>query len=59
MKIRWSQILGVVLPILGVVIEVVDSINQSKLQEQEMLDMEQRIVEKYGLTAKESDIHED
>lgn len=49
MKIRWSQVLGVVLPILGIGIELWDGYNQSKLQEEEMEEFEARMVEKYGL----------
>lgn len=49
MKIRLSQILGVLLPIAGLVIEIADGINQSKLQEEEMKEFEARMVEKYGL----------
>lgn len=49
MKIRWSQVLGVVLPVAGIAIEIWDGINQTKLQEEEMAEFEANLVAKYGL----------
>lgn len=53
MKIRWSQILSVVLPIMGIAIEIADSIIQSNIQEQEKVEFEKALADKYGLVEKE------
>lgn len=55
MKIRWSQVLGIVLPILGIVVEIADGVNQAKLQEEEMREFEARMAEKYGLVEVENE----